>query len=67
MTDDPGVKNMLTFNLARDTYHQNLWLAAIEELKADGGQGEGCDRPRIVARSKLGTRNFALRLPTRTE
>ena len=36
MTDDPGVKDMLRFNLARDTYHQNLWLAAIEELKADG-------------------------------
>mgnify|MGYP000221053418 CR=1 FL=1 len=36
MTDDPGVKDMLRFNLARDTYHQNLWLAAIDELKADG-------------------------------
>lgn len=36
MTDDPGVRAMLRFNLARDTYHQNLWLAAIEELKADG-------------------------------
>ncbi|WP_024874439.1 manganese catalase family protein [Saccharomonospora piscinae] len=39
MTDDPGVKDMLKFNLARDTYHQNLWLAAIEELKADGIEG----------------------------
>lgn len=36
MTDDPGVKAMLQFNLARDTHHQNLWLAAIEELQADG-------------------------------
>lgn len=36
MTDDPGVKAMLKFNLARDTHHQNLWLAAIEELQADG-------------------------------
>src|SRR3569833_2501 len=36
MTDDPGVKNMLRFNLARDTLHQNLWLKAIEELQADG-------------------------------
>nr|WP_221314972.1 manganese catalase family protein [Sphaerisporangium krabiense] len=36
MTDDPGVKDMLKFNLARDTLHQNLWLKAIEELKADG-------------------------------
>ncbi|MFE9578071.1 manganese catalase family protein [Nocardia sp. NPDC006044] len=36
MTDDPGVKDMLKFNLARDTYHQNMWLSAIEQLKADG-------------------------------
>jgi Mn-containing catalase len=36
MTDDPGVKDMLKFNLARDTLHQNMWLKAIEELKADG-------------------------------
>jgi Mn-containing catalase len=36
MTDDPGVKDMLKFNLARDTLHQNLWLKAIEELKSDG-------------------------------
>ncbi|MFF5986021.1 manganese catalase family protein [Prauserella flavalba] len=36
MTDDPGVKEMLKFNLARDTYHQNMWLAAIEQLKEDG-------------------------------
>jgi Mn-containing catalase len=36
MTDDPGVKNMLKFNLARDTLHQNIWLKAIEELQADG-------------------------------
>jgi len=36
MTDDPGVKAMLRFNLARDTMHQNQWLAAIEQLKEDG-------------------------------
>jgi Mn-containing catalase len=36
MTDDPGVKDMLQFNLARDTLHQNIWLKAIEELQADG-------------------------------
>lgn len=39
MTDDAGVKQMLRFNLARDTMHQNQWLAAIEELKADGLAG----------------------------
>jgi Mn-containing catalase len=36
MTDDHGVRDMLRFNLARDTLHQNLWLKAIEELQADG-------------------------------
>jgi manganese catalase len=36
MTDDPGVRDMLKFNLARDTAHQNMWLAAIEELQEDG-------------------------------
>ncbi|WP_159943428.1 MULTISPECIES: manganese catalase family protein [unclassified Nocardiopsis] len=40
MTDDPGVKAMLQFNLARDTVHQNMWLAAIEELQEDGIEGE---------------------------
>ncbi|MEU8639471.1 manganese catalase family protein [Amycolatopsis sp. NPDC048633] len=40
MTDDPGVKAMLQFNLARDTVHQKQWLAAIEELKADGLEDE---------------------------
>ena len=32
MTDDPGMKDMLRFNIARDTMHQNQWLAAWEEL-----------------------------------
>ena len=36
LTDDPGVRDMLSFLIARDTMHQNQWLAAIEELKADG-------------------------------
>ena len=36
MTDDKGVQDMLRFLLARDRMHQNQWLAAIEELKADG-------------------------------
>jgi Mn-containing catalase len=36
MTDDPGVKQMLRFLLARDTMHQNMWLAAIEQLREDG-------------------------------
>jgi Mn-containing catalase len=36
MSDDPGVKAMLQFNLARDTVHQKQWLKAIEELESDG-------------------------------
>lgn len=31
MTDDPGMKDMLRFLIARDTMHQNQWLAAWEE------------------------------------
>jgi len=36
MTTDRGVRDMLSFLIARDTMHQNQWLAAIEELVADG-------------------------------
>ncbi|HEX2148033.1 MAG TPA: manganese catalase family protein [Pseudorhizobium sp.] len=36
LTDDPGVRDMLSFLIARDTMHQNQWLAAIKELEADG-------------------------------
>lgn len=36
MTDDPGVRDMLSFLIARDTMHQNQWLAAIRELEEDG-------------------------------
>jgi Mn-containing catalase len=32
MTDDAGVRDMLSFLIARDHMHQNQWLAAIEEL-----------------------------------
>ena len=32
MTDDPGMKDMLAFLIARDTMHQQQWLAVIEEL-----------------------------------
>ncbi len=35
MSDDPGVKDTLSFLIARDTMHQNQWLAAIEELEKD--------------------------------
>ena len=32
MTDDAGMKDMLSFLIARDTIHQQQWLAVIEEL-----------------------------------
>jgi Mn-containing catalase len=32
MTDDPGMKDMLRFLIARDTMHQNQFLAAWEEM-----------------------------------
>jgi Mn-containing catalase len=36
LTTDAGVRDMLSFLLARDTMHQNQWLAAIEELEHEG-------------------------------
>lgn len=32
-TDDSGVRDMLAWLLARDTMHQNQWIAAIKELE----------------------------------
>ena len=32
MTDDPGMKEMLQFLIARDTMHQNQWIAALEDM-----------------------------------
>lgn len=37
MTDDPGVRDMLSFLIARDSYHQNQWAAAIAELEEKEG------------------------------
>ena len=34
MTNDRGVKDFLSFLVARDTRHQNQWLTAIKELEA---------------------------------
>ncbi len=36
MTDDHGVKQLLSFLLARDTMHQNQWIQAAAELRAEG-------------------------------
>jgi Mn-containing catalase len=42
LTEDKGVRDMLSFLLARDTMHQNQWLAAMEELEADGLEMTPC-------------------------
>ena len=39
MTDDHGVRDLLSFLLARDTMHQNMWLAAAAELREEGAEG----------------------------
>jgi Mn-containing catalase len=31
MTDDPGMKDLLSFLIARDTMHQQQWMAALED------------------------------------
>lgn len=36
MTDDKGVRDLLSFLLARDTMHQNQWEAAARELQEEG-------------------------------
>lgn len=38
MTDDPGMKDMLKYLIARDVMHQQQWLAVIEELGGLKGQ-----------------------------
>ena len=36
MTDDHGVRDLMGFLIARDTMHQNQWLAAIQDLQENG-------------------------------
>jgi Mn-containing catalase len=36
MTNDSGVRDLLSFLLARDTMHQNMWAAAAKELQEEG-------------------------------
>jgi Mn-containing catalase len=42
LTQDRGVRDMLRFMIARDTMHQNQWLAAIRELEEDGLESTPC-------------------------
>ncbi|AND38023.1 MULTISPECIES: manganese catalase family protein [Cytobacillus] len=37
MTDDKGIKELLSVLIARDAYHQNQWAAAIAELEEKEG------------------------------
>jgi Mn-containing catalase len=36
MSEDSGVRELLSFLIARDTMHQNMWLAAAQELRDEG-------------------------------
>lgn len=36
LTNDAGVRDMLSFLLARDTMHQNQWISAMRELEEEG-------------------------------
>jgi len=36
MTDDHGIRDLLSFLLARDTMHQNQWIRAAAELREEG-------------------------------
>ena len=42
LTEDAGVRDMLSFLIARDTMHQNQWIAAIAELEASGLETTPC-------------------------
>ncbi|QAY78421.1 manganese catalase family protein [Sphingosinicella sp. BN140058] len=46
MTDDPGMKEMLSYLIARDTFHQNQFMAVIDEL---GGLQANLPVPNSVA------------------
>lgn len=39
MTDDPGIRDTFQYMIARDTMHQNQWMAALEDMKAEGMDG----------------------------
>ncbi len=61
MTEDPGVRDMLSFLIARDTMHQNQWLAAIAELEA-----EGLDKTPVPRPSRRSARNLRWRISSGT-
>jgi Mn-containing catalase len=58
MTDDRGVKDMLQFNLARDTYHQQQWLLGIEQLIEDGYTETGIENSNGEDEKEFARRTF---------
>src|SRR3712207_4684434 len=46
LTDDPGMRDMLRFLIARDTMHQQQWLAVLEELGPE--MATNADRKSVV-------------------
>ena len=48
-TNDPGMKDMLAFMIARDTMHQEQWLAVVEEI---GGYKGALPMPNSFDQSK---------------
>ncbi|WP_281889117.1 manganese catalase family protein [Paenibacillus sp. YYML68] len=52
-TSDRGVRDMLSFLIARDTMHQNQWAAAIAELEAKEGLVVPSTFPRELEKSSV--------------
>ncbi|MBU8908028.1 manganese catalase family protein [Desertibacillus haloalkaliphilus] len=52
-TTDRGVKDMLSFLIARDTMHQNQWKAAIAELEAKEGVVVPTSFPRQLEKQQV--------------
>ena len=55
MTDDPGIRDFLSFLIARDTMHQNQWLAAIEDIVSEGLDDTPCPNafPQALEKSEV--------------
>jgi len=64
MTDDPGMKDMLKFLIARDTMHQQQWLAALEELGAEKNLPIPNSFPRRRSTASSATRSWRRSSPT---
>ncbi|RXT06393.1 manganese catalase family protein [Ammoniphilus sp. CFH 90114] len=59
-TTDRGVKDMLSFLIARDTMHQNQWLAAIAELEEREGRTVPNTFPRQLEKQEVSYAFFNL-------